>query len=103
MLGAAVVVIEAAGLWLALSRLNFGEDKVLDVSKAQAGVEAVLLDPTDGYGLTDVGNVVCNSGEDPTIVVGGTFTCDVFVGGKKRVVKAVFQDDSGTYEVDRPR
>jgi hypothetical protein len=34
---------------------------------------------------------------------GGTFTCEVVVDGRKRVVTAVFQDDSGTYEVDRPR
>ncbi len=47
--------------------------------------------------------VVCNNGDDPEIEKGGTFTCEVIVDGRKRQVLAVFQDDNGTYEVDRPR
>ena len=77
--------------------------KVLDVSKAEAGVQRILVDPADGYGATSVTNVVCNNGNDPEIKKGATFTCDVVVDGRKRQVLVVFQDDEGTYEVDRPR
>lgn len=101
--GAVIVTLEAAGLWFVVSRLDFGRDKVLDVTKAQAGVQAVLMDPTDGYGLTNIAAIVCNDGKDPTIAVGASFTCDIVVGGKKQVVTVVFRDDDGTYEVDRPR
>jgi hypothetical protein len=61
------------------------------------------MDPWAGYGAEKVTSVVCNNGRDPVIQKGATFTCEVVVDGRKRVVTAVFQDDSGTYEVDRPR
>lgn len=57
----------------------------------------------DGYGATSVSDVECNNGEDPEIKKGGTVTCDVVVDGRKRTVLVVFQDDNGSYEVDRPR
>jgi Domain of unknown function (DUF4333) len=100
-----LIAISAAlvGLWVALSRFGPLSAKVLDVSKAQAGVQRILVDPVDGYGATNVSDVVCNNGDDPEIRKGGTFTCDVIVDGRKRRVLVVFSDDNGTYEVDRPR
>lgn len=98
-----MVIVEAVGLTFGLSKLGLFEDKVLDVSKAQSGVQQILLDPIDGYGAANVASVVCNNGSDPVIEKGGTFTCEAVVDGRKRVVTAVFQDEFGTYEVDRPR
>jgi hypothetical protein len=98
-----IVAAEAMGLAFGLSKLDLIRDRVLDVSKAQAGARQILMDPRDGYGAENVTTVVCNNGRDPVTQNGGTFTCEVVVDGRKRVVTAVFQDDSGTYEVDRPR
>ena len=98
-----VVVVEAVGLGIGLSKLGLVEDKVLDVSRVQAGVQRILVDPIDGYGATNVTSIVCNNGKNPVIQKGASFVCEVVVNGRKRVVTAVFQDDNGTYEVDRPR
>lgn len=76
---------------------------VLDVAKAQQGVEDVLRDPVSGYGATDVSDVVCNGGSDPKVKKDATFSCDVVVDGERKTVAVVFQDDQGTYAVDRPR
>jgi hypothetical protein len=100
-----VIAISAAaiGILFGLSQFDVLKGKVLNVSKAEAGVRRILLDPADGYGITSVTDVVCNNGDDPQIKKGGTFTCDVIVDGRKRQVLVVFSDDNGTYEVDRPR
>ena len=86
-----------------LSRFDVLKGKVLDVSKAEAGVQRVLLDREVGYSATNVSDVECNDGKDPEIKKGASFTCEVVVEGRKRNVLVVFQDDNGTYEVDRPR
>jgi hypothetical protein len=100
-----VIAISAGviGIIFGLSRFDVLQGNVLNVSKAEAGVQRILLDPADGYGVTSVTDVVCNNGDDPEIKKGGTFTCEVIVDGRKRQVLVVFQDDNGTYEVDRPR
>jgi hypothetical protein len=100
-----VIAISAAaiGIVFGLSTFDVLKGKVLNVSKAEAGVQRILLDPADGYGVTSVTDVVCNNGDDPQIKKGGTFTCDVIVDGRKRQVLVAFSDDNGTYEVDRPR
>jgi hypothetical protein len=97
--GALVAVAVAVGL------LAFGafDRQVLDVTKAQEGVKHVVTDPTTGYGVENVTDVKCNGGENPSAKKGDTFTCQVTVDGKQRKVNAVFVDDNGTYEVDRPR
>jgi hypothetical protein len=77
--------------------------KVLNVSKAQEEVKQVVTDPIAGYGMANVTDVKCNGGKDPTAKKGDSFTCEVTVDGKKHQVKAVFIDDNGTFEVDRPR
>ena len=100
-----VIAISAAAVLLTvgLSGLDVLKGKVLDVSKAEAGVQRILVDPVDGYGATSVSDVVCNNGDDPEIKKGATFTCQVIVDGRKRQVLVVFLDHNGTYEVDRPR
>ncbi len=105
LIGVGVIAISAAAalLWVVLSGFDVLTGKVLDVSKAEAGVQRILTDPVDGYGATSVSDVVCNNGHDPKITKGGTFTCAAVVDGRKRNVLVVFQDDKGTYEVDRPR
>lgn len=97
-IAAAVVVIV-----FGLSRIDGITGKALDVSKAEAGVQRILLDPNDGYSATNVSDVVCNDGDNPAIKKGASFTCQVVVDGRKRQVLVVFTDDNGTYEVDRPR
>src|SRR3954471_20533134 len=100
-----VIAISAAaiGIVFALSKFDVLKGKVLNVSKAEAGVQRILLDPAGGYGGTSVTDVVCNNGDDPQIKKGATFTCNVIVDGRKRQVLVAFSDDNGTYEVDRPR
>jgi hypothetical protein len=85
------------------TRLDAFDRKVLNVNKAQEAVKQVITDPVTGYGVENVTNVRCNNGENPTAKKGDTFTCEVTVDGKKHEVRAVFIDDNGTYEVDRPR
>jgi hypothetical protein len=100
-----VIAISAGviGIMVGLSRFDVLKGKVLNVTKAEAGVQRILLDPEEGYGVTNVTDVVCNNGDDPEIKKGGTFTCEVIVDGRKRQVLVAFSDDNGTYEVDRPR
>jgi hypothetical protein len=88
---------------IGLSSFGVVKGDVLDVSKAEAGVQRILVDPVEGYGATSVTDVVCNDGADPEIKKGSTFTCEVVVDGRKRRVLVAFTDDRGTYEVDRAR
>lgn len=101
--GILVVLIGAAVLLSVVSRLGLLGDKVLDVSKVQAGVLQVLSDPASGYGANVVTEVSCNNGRNPPAAKGNSFTCDVTVNGAKRRVTVLVSDDHGTYEVDRPR
>lgn len=105
MIAVGVIAISAAAVLLmaGLSKFDVLKGKVLDVSKVEAGVQRILVDPVDGYGATSVSDVVCNNGNDPEIKEGATLTCGVIVDGRKRQVLVVFRDDNGTYEVDRPR
>jgi len=102
-IGVVAILVGALGLWVGMTKLDVFTGKVLDVSKAEAGVQRVLVDPVEGYGATSVSDVVCNGGDDPVVKKGATFTCDVVVDGRKRQVLVLFGDDNGTYEVDRPR
>ena len=77
--------------------------KVLDVAKTQRQVEQILRDPLEGYGAGKVTAVVCNNGVNPTITRGGEFSCSATVDGTQRRIAVVFQDEDGTYAVDRPR
>jgi hypothetical protein len=94
-----VVVVVAAVVLLAVG----GSNTQLDVSKAQAGVQQILTDPVNGYGLQNVSDVKCNNGDNPSAGKGDSFTCQVNVNGAKRNVNVVVVDDNGTYEIDRPK
>ena len=77
--------------------------RVLDIAKAQRQVEQILRDPLDGYGAGTVTGVECNNGINPTISRGSGFSCDAIVDGAPRRIAVAFQNDDGTYAVDRPR
>jgi hypothetical protein len=93
------VVVLVAALWL----FGYFEGKVLDVRRAEAGVQQILSDPINGYGANTVTSVTCNNGSDPPVEKGKGFTCQVTINGARRQVQVVFRDDAGTYEVDGPR
>lgn len=76
---------------------------VLDTESAQRQVEQILRDPLDGYGAGTVTGVVCNGGVNPALEKGAEFICEAVVDGVSRRVAVVFQDDAGTFAVDRPR
>jgi hypothetical protein len=94
-----VAVVLVMGFW----KPGFFVTTKLDIDAAQTGVQRVLTDEADGYGAKNVQNVKCNDGQNPTVEKGGTFDCEVSIDGTKRQVTVTFQDDSGTYEVGRPK
>jgi Domain of unknown function (DUF4333) len=102
--GAVVLIVIAAvvitGLWWPGW---FYVTTKLDVNEAQKGVQKILTDPTNGYGVKSADNVKCNNGQDPVVQKDKTFTCDVRVDGQHKTVTVTFQDDKGTYEVGRPK
>jgi hypothetical protein len=96
LIGAAIVIAN-------FSHTGIGGDTLLDVSKVQTGVLQTLSDPASGYGANTVSGVSCNGGRNPSARKGTTFTCTATVNGAQRKVSVAVSDDSGTYEVDRPR
>ncbi len=80
-----------------------GSGTVLDVRKAEAGVQEILRNPINGYGANNVSAVKCNNGKNPAVEQGKGFACDVTINGAQRQVQVVFRDNTGTYEVDGPR
>ncbi len=99
-IAAAVGAAVATGAVLAKNKTPAA---VLDVTDAQRGVELVLRDRVDGYGLSDIGPVLCNDGRNPAVEQGTGFECTVTVEGVQRQVSVIFQDNQATYAVDRPR
>ena len=94
-----IAVVLVLGFW----EPGFFVTTKLDVNKAQAGVQQVLSDETNGYGAKNVKDVKCNRGQDPTVKKGGTFDCSVSIDGAPKHVTVTFQDSKGTYEVGRPQ
>ncbi|MEC3917221.1 DUF4333 domain-containing protein [Nocardia sp. CDC160] len=91
---AAVVLVLAAvggGLAWLLSKDQ------LDNKAVQTGVQKVLK---DSYGIDDVQDVSCPSGEK--VQVDKTFDCTLKVGGENKKVTIKITKDDGTYEVGRP-
>jgi hypothetical protein len=101
--GVLAVIIVAAFCVTAFWKPGFLVTTKLDVSKAQTGVQQILTDQTNGYGVKSADNVKCNNGQNPTVKKGDTFTCDVSVDGQHKQVTVTFQDNNGTYEVGRPK
>lgn len=91
-IGVAIVVIVA----VVLAVIFLGGDK-LDNSAVQDGVQKVLK---DSYGIDDVQDVSCPSGQK--VEVGASFDCDLKVGGEQKKVTVKITKDDGTYEVGRP-
>jgi Domain of unknown function (DUF4333) len=94
-----VAVVLVMGFW----KPGFFITTELDVNKAQTGVQQILTDQVNGYGVKNVKDVKCNDGKNPTVKKGETFNCDASVDGQHKQVTVTFQDDSGTYEVGRPK
>lgn len=94
-----VAVVLVLGFW----EPGFFVTTKLDINKAQAGVQQVLSDETNGYGAKNVKDVKCNHGQNPVVKKGGTFDCDVSIDGAQKHVTVTFQDNKGTYEVGRPQ
>ena len=94
-----VAVVAVLGFW----KPGFFVTTKLDVSAAQSGVQQILTDESNGYGAKNVKDVKCNNGQSPTVKKGETFDCEVSIDGTKRQVTVTFQDNSGTYEVGRPK
>ena len=101
--GAIALLLIAVVLVLGFWQPGFFVTTKLDVNKAQAGVQQILTDETNGYGAKNVKDVKCNHGQDPTVKKGGTFDCDVSIDGAAKHVTVTFQDNKGTYEVGRPQ
>ena len=101
-LAAAAVAIAGTALAISLTETR-PPARVLDIAKAQRQVEQILRDPLDGYGAGTVTGVECNNGINPTISRGSGFSCDAIVDGAPRRIAVAFQNDDGTYAVDRPR
>ena len=101
--GLLAVIIVAVVLVLGFWKPGFFVTTKLDVNAAQTGVSQILSDEANGYGAKNVKDVKCNNGASPTVKKGDTFDCEVSIDGTKRQVTVTFQDDSGTYEVGRPK
>ena len=103
MIGVFATILLAVVLVLGFWEPGFFVTTKLDINKAQAGVQQILTDSTNGYGAKNVKDVKCNNGQNPTVKQGASFDCDVSIDGTKRSVTATFQDNKGTYEVGRPK
>ncbi len=102
-IGLLAAIIVAVVLVLGFWKPGFFVTTKLDIDAAQTGVQQILTDEANGYGAKNVKDVKCNDGQNPTVESGGTFNCEVSIDGTKRQVTVTFQDDSGTYEVGRPK
>lgn len=101
--GVFAVLIIGVVLVLGFWEPGFFVTTKLDVNKANAGVQQILTDETNGYGAKNVKDVNCNNGSNPTVKKGATFECTVSIDGASKRVTVTFQDNKGTYEVGRPQ
>jgi hypothetical protein len=101
--GVLVAIVVAVVLVMGFWKPGFFVTTKLDVNKAQQGVQQVLTDQTNGYGVKSADDIKCNNGQDPVVKKNATFTCDVSVDGQHKQVTVTFQDNNGTYEVGRPK
>ncbi|NLG55481.1 MAG: DUF4333 domain-containing protein [Rhodococcus sp.] len=93
---AALVVFGGIGVAIAFGAGAFG-GKTLNADAANTGVERVLV---DSYGVFDVTDVNCPSGQE--VKSGNSFQCDLKVDGDPTKVTVTFTNDDGTYEVSKP-
>jgi hypothetical protein len=71
---------------------------VFDSAALEDGVRQVL---TQSYGLADITEVRCPSGQ--AVQVGISFDCEVIVGGVPKTVTLTVQTSDGTYQVSAPK
>ncbi|WP_378731111.1 DUF4333 domain-containing protein [Nocardia brasiliensis] len=95
-IGLVVLGVVVIGAIVALVLVLTSKDK-LDQSAVQDGVKKVL---TDSYGIQDVSDVACPSGQE--VKVDATFSCDLKVSGEAKKVTIKITKEDGTYEVGRP-
>jgi hypothetical protein len=99
----AAVVVVAVGVVLKVSGVLHRETKKLAVAEVQTEVQKILVDRVTGYTSSDITNVTCNNGKDPTVKQGGSFTCNVTDRAKQHQLTVTFTDGNGTYEVGLPQ
>lgn len=100
-IGAGLLAIIAAVLAITAFWLPGWAGKDLNQTAVQDGATKILTDPEpEGYGLKDVTDVECPSGQK--VEAGATFTCSLKVNGENKHVTITIKDSDGTYEVSRP-
>ncbi|WP_236793016.1 DUF4333 domain-containing protein [Amycolatopsis sp. GM8] len=72
--------------------------RVFDPAALESGVRQVL---TESYGIADVTQVRCPSGQ--TVQVGVSFDCAVTLRGEQKAVTLTVRNVDGTYEVSGPK
>lgn len=95
-IGLAVVGVLVLGGIVTLVLLLTATDK-LDQNAVQNGVSTVLK---DSYGISDVADVSCPSGQK--VEIDSTFQCTLKVNGENKKVNIKVTKEDGTYEVGRP-
>ncbi|CAM4293536.1 DUF4333 domain-containing protein [Nocardia ninae] len=95
-IGLVVLGVVVIGAIVALVLVLTSKDK-LDQAAVQDGVKKVL---TDSYGIQDVSDVTCPSGQE--VKVDATFDCNLKVSGEGKKVTIKITKEDGTYEVGRP-
>ncbi|WP_406278036.1 DUF4333 domain-containing protein [Nocardia sp. NBC_00881] len=95
-IGLSVLGVVVIGAIIGLVLVLTAKDK-LDQAAVQDGVKKVL---SDSYGIQDVSDVSCPSGEE--VKVDATFQCDLKVSGEAKKVTIKITKEDGTYEVGRP-
>ncbi|MBH0779700.1 DUF4333 domain-containing protein [Nocardia bovistercoris] len=95
-IGLGVLAVLVIGAIIALVVVLTSKDK-LDQAAVQNGVKKVL---TDSYGIQDVADVSCPSGQE--VKINATFECTLKVSGEQKKVNIKITNENGTYEVGRP-
>ncbi|WP_280495261.1 DUF4333 domain-containing protein [Nocardia asiatica] len=95
-IGLSVLGVAVVGAIVALVLVLTATDQ-LDQAAVQDGVKKVL---SDSYGIQDISDVSCPSGQE--VKVDATFECNVKVSGEAKKVSIKITKDDGTYEVGRP-
>ncbi|WP_132994295.1 DUF4333 domain-containing protein [Gordonia zhaorongruii] len=91
----AAIILITAFVWPNWAKGGLSQESV------ESGVQSILNQPEpDGYGIQDVKDVECPSGQDAE--EGVTFTCSVSVDGANKNVTVTVKDSDGTFEVSRP-
>lgn len=94
---AAIAAVSVTGFW----KPGFFITRQLNITKVTEGVQHILTDPNDGYGITGVSGLNCNNGQNPSGDQGTKFSCVLTVNGAKHNVEVTVVNDHGTYQVGK--